>query len=183
MDNPSDRAAYRSFWGLVLRNANLLGPGASPFFPLLADDWHSRRLFIPTTLAAVCSLTFLCSRSCSDLSAGCAYFRPLRQRRRRIIINSLPLYIPPLLSSVRPAMSASRTFSASFARLASVACPRTQRVSAAQSVSRTISSRSASWQTRSADIRARLQPSSVRSFTTTLPRRHGHIEPPKPGEE
>ncbi|KAF4120566.1 ferredoxin-2, mitochondrial [Geosmithia morbida] len=81
-------------------------------------------------------------------------------------------------------MSASRPFSASFARLASVACPRTQRSYTAHSLSRLSRSYVASSIRRSTPSSAIIRRAAhPRTFTTTTPRRHGHIDPPKPGEE
>merc|ERR1712000_455198 len=82
-------------------------------------------------------------------------------------------------------MSTSRTFATSLARLSSTAS-RTQRT---QTQTRAICSLPQSWssnRSRTALSMRSLVPApalSSRAFTTTSPRRHGHLTPPKPGEE
>ncbi|UPK93984.1 hypothetical protein LCI18_004919 [Fusarium solani-melongenae] len=74
-------------------------------------------------------------------------------------------------------MSASRSFATSLAKLPATACRRTQPFLSRGSILSQTSSRS-----RSAII-PRFPPVSQRAFTTSAQRRHGHVEPPKPGEE
>ncbi|KAG9250913.1 2Fe-2S ferredoxin-type domain-containing protein [Emericellopsis atlantica] len=82
-------------------------------------------------------------------------------------------------------MSTSRTFATSLARLSSTASrtPRTQ------TQTRALCSLPQSWSSnrpRTSFSMRSLVPApapSSRAFTTTSPRRHGHLTPPKPGEE
>lgn len=71
-------------------------------------------------------------------------------------------------------MSTSRTFATSLSRF----CRQSQRI---QSQSRSAIA-SARWQTTPRSRVAANIP-SIRTFTSTAPRRHGHLTPPKPGEE
>ncbi|RSL69470.1 Adrenodoxin mitochondrial [Fusarium duplospermum] len=77
-------------------------------------------------------------------------------------------------------MSAPRSFATSLAKLSATACRRTQPFLSRGSILSQTSSRS-----RSAIIprAARSSPVFQRAFTTSAQRRHGHVEPPKPGEE
>ncbi|KAF4988268.1 hypothetical protein FDECE_15119 [Fusarium decemcellulare] len=79
-------------------------------------------------------------------------------------------------------MSASRSFATNLAKLPATACRRTQPIRLSQSRASNLSQSSSS---RSSFIlrAARISPVSQRAFTTSAQRRHGHVHPPKPGEE
>ncbi|KAF4983190.1 hypothetical protein FZEAL_1347 [Fusarium zealandicum] len=81
-------------------------------------------------------------------------------------------------------MSASRSFANSLAKLPATACRRTQPIRLSQSRASLFSTQSIS-QSRSAITprAARLSPLCQRAFSTSAQHRHGHVDPPKPGEE
>ncbi|KAF5019649.1 hypothetical protein F66182_8330, partial [Fusarium sp. NRRL 66182] len=76
-------------------------------------------------------------------------------------------------------MSASRSFATCLAKIPVTACRRTLPMRLSQN----IPSQSSRGQSVASSRAIRFSPVPQRAFTTTTQRRHGHIDPPKPGEE